>query len=94
MSMTHREALAVAMDAFEDAIQNGKTEFEATAEEIRAYIEASGLVLVPKEPIGFIADRVPGLLKEGLQGSVFVTSTRGPREIPIYAAAPDPFAEE
>ena len=89
MTMTNKEALSAAMDAFEDAIQDGKSEFEAIEEEIRTYIEARGMVLVPKEPCNEMLEVYRSNVKPR---PFYRTAARVVRS--MLAAAPDPFKDD
>lgn len=86
MSMTHKEALERAVTAHRDtSFASDEYRIEAS---IRAYIEARGLVLVPK------GDWVTR--KSAHEAIVHVTQFNGTgrtaRAIAMLAAAPDPFA--
>lgn len=90
MTMTHKEALAAAMDAFDDAIRDGKSEFEALAEEIRAYVEARGLALVPSGEWVTLESALEAIDHvEKYNGNGRAQQARR-----MLAAAPDPFKEE
>lgn len=95
MSMTHRDALRVAREAVRERMAS-MSQFlsledlydEQDEIQIRAYIEARGLVLVPKEPtrkmyiVGGDANVGP---RSTAHGYVYEA---------MIAAAPDPFGGE
>lgn len=88
MTMTHKEALAKAIEAFYTEVDNlDGSDMEAA---IRAYIEARGMVLVPKEPdeamIGFGWDGYNGFSKPS---NKMCNAYRR-----MITAAPDPFKDD
>lgn len=82
MTMTHKEALAKAIEAFYTEVDNlDGSDMEAA---IRAYIDARGLVMVPKKATSKMT-RVAG-------DNLFAGMDRLLER--AIAAAPDPFTEE
>lgn len=81
MTMTHKEALEKALDTWDEARTN-ELGVEAA---IRAYIEARGLVLVPKT-----------LPEDGALCGAVCDYTPWPVALweDIVAAAPDPFKDD
>lgn len=92
MTMTHKEALTKAVYAW-----HGETEMELAAAEyasfmeaaIRAYIEARGMVLVPKEPCNEMLEVYRSNVKPR---PFYRTAARVVRS--MLAAAPDPFKDD
>lgn len=94
MTMTHKEALKKAVYAW-----YGDTEMELAAEEyasfmeaaIRAYVEARGLVMVPREPTFCMVSAY--CEEQDKFGIPFFANATAIWEA-ILAAAPDTFTEE
>lgn len=78
MTMNHKEALRIACEAYD----NTATHFYGTEAAIRAYIEARGLALVPKEAT-----------QDMLWARDWRLSTEGNWKL-MLAAAPDPFSTD
>lgn len=100
MTMTHKEAMRVAREAVRERLAS-MSQFlsledlydEQDEIQIRAYIEARGLVLVPKTATEKMQRHgVTGLCNNGL-GDVDDSDARECYKA-MLAAAPDPFAED
>lgn len=90
MTMTHKEALAKAIEAFYTEVDNlDGSDMEAA---IRAYIEARGLVMVPKEPDDCMIEA--GYEEKLDRNSYGMAATASDIYTAMLAAAPDPFKEE
>lgn len=86
MTMTHKEALEVAVDAYwQSEAAFCIDDMEAA---IRAYVEARGLVMVPREPTGKMR------AAQALAEASYATDSDADSYAAMLAAAPDPFTEE
>lgn len=86
MSVTHKEALRFATEAWLEPVSEHQSLNSKMEAAISAYLDARGLVLVPKEPT------------LDMQGAAlrYVGRQKQTRDVyrAMLAAAPDPFAEE
>lgn len=87
MTMTHKQALRRAYDAYCSGGLNWRQDFECA---LRAYIEARGLVLVPNGEWVTRESAIDAISHV----EKFNGTGRATQAIAMLAAAPDPFTEE